>query len=111
MGRSSLSSLSLLALSLVVVACGGATVDPPGAGSADGTASTSTASTSPPSTTDSAPTPNVCNAPFNAAPVVLEMEVPIEPPESAGGAVTDGTYHLVDVAFDTGTSGQAGRWT
>lgn len=127
-----------LALSLVVVACGGSTVDPPGSGALPGTAATSTAPTSPPdappnsrapSTPPAAPTasptpaptttptsmptvtppqPGACNALVNVAPQVTAMQVAAEPPPATGGVVSDGTYHLADLTIYTGAGGPSG---
>jgi hypothetical protein len=54
------------------------------------------------------PQPNACNALVNVAPAVDAMQVAAEPPAATGGAVPNGTYHLVDLTIYTGAGGAAG---
>jgi len=82
------SSLSCsLALSLVLVACGGSTVDPPGSGTLPGTAATSTGNTSSPTeppgnpAAPSTPTASPTGSP-TAAPTTTPTSMPtVTPPQ------------------------------
>jgi hypothetical protein len=129
---SSSLALSALILSLVVVGCGGSTADPPSGTTPAATtaasatpppaAPTSPATTTtppnvppgtPPSTPPSPPSnppvpPGTCNMLVNGAAVVTAKQVASDAPAPLGGAVANGTYHLVDLTVYTGAAGAAG---
>jgi hypothetical protein len=50
----------------------------------------------------------MCNVLVNGAAVVTANQVATEAPAPAGGAVANGTYHLVDLTLYTGAGGAVG---
>ncbi|HSO31732.1 MAG TPA: hypothetical protein VLT33_04435 [Labilithrix sp.] len=114
-------SLSLVALSLSLAACGGATSSVPEDGTATPTPSGGPSPSDPappsspssppaptPTTTPTTPPPTACHAVTADGAAIPITMVAADPPAPLGGTIVDGTYRLVDAKLYTHPGGSAG---